>query len=346
MGTASHSCECANIAMKNSNVKNNKWGMERSILSAALVLLMALMATITFAFEEKGSCADKYSFVNKRFACFEKHVINKKDYRDLRGRLIDYIKAEKEAGRAEVVSIFFRDLEAGPTMGISERVDFAPASLLKLPIVLTIMQLVEEGEVNLLEKKHSYQENALSDSEIKKAGYEILPGTAYSLEELITRSLVHSDNYANRLLLEYINSIDGGRKLLSKIYRDLGILEVEDTVSSAVNTKGYSTIFRMLYNSSFLHPDSSESLLNIMARSGAIGGLRNGVPAEIKLSHKYGERIIDKDNNQLHDCGIIYYPGNPYLLCVMTQGENLEELQEIITEISHQVYEEFNSRKL
>jgi beta-lactamase class A len=345
MGTRSHFGKCANIAMKNISLKNNKWGVESSLLASALVLMVVLAANVVFAMSYED-CVERYSFVNKRFACFEKHVVDKKDYRDLRGRLIEYIQKEKQAGRAEVVSIFFRDLESGPTMGINERVDFAPASLLKLPIILTIMQLAEEDEVNLFEKKYSYRENTLSDNDIKKAGYEILPGTAYSLEELIARSLGNSDNYANRLILEYINSVDGGRGLLSKTYRDLGILEVEDTVSSAVNTKGYSTIFRMLYNSSFLTPESSEKLLDIMALSGAIGGLRNGVPAEIKLSHKYGERVIGSNNNQLHDCGIIYYPGNPYLLCVMTRGENLEELQEIITEISHQVYEEFNSRKL
>jgi len=27
---------------------------------------------------------------------------------------------------------------------------------------------------------------------------------------------------------------------------------------------------------------------------------------------------------QLHDCGIVYYPETPYLLCVMTKGWNFE----------------------
>jgi hypothetical protein len=50
--------------------------------------------------------------------------------------------------------------------------------------------------------------------------------------------------------------------------------------------------------------------------------------------------------NQLHDCGIIYYPGNPYLLCVMTRGTDWSALEKTIQTISAMTYKEVDSRKL
>lgn len=49
---------------------------------------------------------------------------------------------------------------------------------------------------------------------------------------------------------------------------------------------------------------------------------------------------------ELHDCGIIYYPNNPYVLCVMTRGDSMEELKKIISTISLMTYKEVDSRRL
>lgn len=72
-------------------------------------------------------------------------------------------------------------------------------------------------------------------------------------------------------------------------------------------------------------------------------GLVAGVPKNIMVSHKYGERLyVDSNEAQLHDCGIIYFPQTPYLLCIMTRGENFAELENTIKEISKNVYETFS----
>ena len=66
-----------------------------------------------------------------------------------------------------------------------------------------------------------------------------------------------------------------------------------------------------------------------------------GVPFGIKVSHKFGERKnIDLANSdeQLHECGIIYFPKHPYLLCVMTRGENFQQMSSFIADTSRLVY--------
>jgi len=42
---------------------------------------------------------------------------------------------------------------------------------------------------------------------------------------------------------------------------------------------------------------------------------------------------------QLHDCGIVYYPQRPYVICVMTKGRDLDVLKNVIKGISEIVYE-------
>ena len=66
------------------------------------------------------------------------------------------------------------------------------------------------------------------------------------------------------------------------------------------------------------------------------------MPSDIQIAHKFGERGIARvgkpEQKQLHDCGIVYYPKRPYLLCVMTRGEDFDKQARIIQDISKIVY--------
>jgi len=75
-------------------------------------------------------------------------------------------------------------------------------------------------------------------------------------------------------------------------------------------------------------------------------GIVAGVPRDVVVSHKFGERgTADSNTLQLHDCGIVYYPSNPYLLCVMTRGSDFEKLKEVIKTISATIYREIKKNK-
>jgi hypothetical protein len=78
-------------------------------------------------------------------------------------------------------------------------------------------------------------------------------------------------------------------------------------------------------------------------------GINAGVPQGITVAHKFGERVyvekinsIDIETDQLHDCGIVYCPKGPYLICIMTKGHNFDTLKSIIKEISRIAYERQN----
>lgn len=72
-------------------------------------------------------------------------------------------------------------------------------------------------------------------------------------------------------------------------------------------------------------------------------GLAASLPKDMKIANKYGLHSSqgDPDRLLLHDCGIIYAPYYPYLLCVMTEGDKDQsaELTSLISEISKIIYE-------
>jgi hypothetical protein len=79
------------------------------------------------------------------------------------------------------------------------------------------------------------------------------------------------------------------------------------------------------------------------------GGLRAGVPPAVAVAHKFGEWQLEEDvpaREQLHDCGIVYEPHRPYLLCIMTRGREFATLPGVIAELSRATYEEVGVRDM
>jgi len=112
-----------------------------------------------------------------------------------------------------------------------------------------------------------------------------------------------------------------------------------DLSKDFISVKGYSAFFRFLYNATYLNKEMSEKALEILSTTNFNTGLPAKLPKGILVSHKFGERgYVGTNLKQLHDCGIIYLAGNPYLLCVMTKGDSFEELANVIADISEMVY--------
>lgn len=259
--------------------------------------------------------------------------------------LEDYAKK----GYVTDVSVFFRDLEAGPTFGINEWAGFIPASLLKLPQALALYEL-QEDRGNILEQKVTVPSDLPAIlTQHFPSGKTIEDGKVYSVRELVSYTLSGSDNRSYFLLNDHISHLANGTDIVQKTMLNLGIIDFDEGIDikvREVTVRGYASLFRQLYNVSFISAEHSEELLAIMSENSFTAGLRQGVPQNVEISHKFGERYLENNEKQLHDCGIVYYPDNPYLLCVMTRGKNFDELSQVIGTISKSVYEEVDSRRL
>jgi hypothetical protein len=76
-----------------------------------------------------------------------------------------------------------------------------------------------------------------------------------------------------------------------------------------------------------------------LAKSTFTEGIVAGLPQGMTVAHKFGEAELPDGTLQLHDCGIVYKPNQPYLICVMTKGSNFDTLAGVISHISKTVYQ-------
>jgi len=87
-----------------------------------------------------------------------------------------------------------------------------------------------------------------------------------------------------------------------------------------------------------------EKALDLLSQVEFKQGLNKNIPQNIEVAHKFGERQLQDKSVQLHDCGIVYYPNHPYLLCIMTRGTNYNSLSNVIGQISGSIYSDINTR--
>jgi beta-lactamase class A len=241
------------------------------------------------------------------------------------------------------VAVYYRDLDNGPWVGYRERDAFFPASLAKVPIVLACLRRAE-ADPGFLSRRVV---NAGSGDE-KVPGFmnpevNLERGASYTVQQLILRVAEYSDNAAAQLLAEAV-----GPKALAGVYADLGLGGRSGDGSGQMSPKEYGALFRILYNASYLDRARSELALEWFARSTFELGLVAGVPQDVVVSHKFGvwEGRGETAPLQLHDCGIVYHPGSPYLLCVMTAGGNYVRMTSAIAEVSRFVYRQVDGAAL
>jgi beta-lactamase class A len=168
-------------------------------------------------------------------------------------------------------------------------------------------------------------------------------GKSYTIDDLLFRMIAYSDNNATYLLEDVMAAATR-----EEVFSDMRVESPYKDANSDVHvsTDDYARFFRVLYNATYLGNDMSEKALEYLASTTFADGLVAGVPADTMVAHKFGERTDEHDRNTkyLGDCGIVYYPQHPYLLCAMTKGNDLDKLGEAIREVSRVVYAEVDGR--
>lgn len=286
-----------------------------------------------------------YKYINPLLEC-DSDFSNLTNLGPLRDRINKIIDDKTSTNTITRAAVYFRDMNNGPWFGINEKDDFAPASLIKVPMMIAYYKLAE-SDPSLLEKEIT---NTLIDDakyvQNVMPSVTLTPNKTYTVDELIYIMIVHSDNLAYQLLLENIDN-----SLIFQIYHDMGInikerQESGNPAGDILSVKDYASFFRVLYNSSYLNNEMSEKALELLSKSAYKNGLIAGVPLNIEISHKFGERqFIDTQEKQLHDCGIVHLPQKQYLLCIMTKGHDFNKLSDVIKTISSEVFTEINNKK-
>ncbi len=283
--------------------------------------------------------AGGYKYINPLLECETASGRQLKELIPFKTRIGEVVNAQIQKKNLSEASVYFRDLNNGPWFGINETRRFAPASLLKVGVMMAYYKWAET-EPDVLRRQIQFGGTALPmPNQTIPAGKKLKTGGIYTIDELIEQMIIYSDNEADIVLLNYL-----GEARFLDIFKKLDIeLNAGSMIDDIMSVKKYGSLFRILYNASYLSKDYSEKALGLLTRTKFAKGLTAHLPADLQLAHKFGERTIG-DVKQLHDCGIIYFPGNPYLLCVMSRGRDIKLLESGIAEISKTAFKEVSAQ--
>lgn len=288
---------------------------------------------------------DIYKFINPLLWCGIDEDKEFGQYWSLRKK-IETLFAKRIADRDITNgSLYFRELNNGRWFGINENDKFSPASLMKVARAIAYYKVAGK-QPDILTKKVVYT-GAFDDNKNEdfKGSKTLIPEKSYTVEELVQYMIQYSDNNATRLLDKNMDAT-----ALQDVYVDLDIPtpDFHKDNGDFLSAKSYSYFFRVLYNATYLRKSFSEKILGFLNGSDFSGALRAGVPGEVPVAHKFGERSVFLQNGslqsrELHDCGIVYYPQDPYFICVMTKGANFDAMKNTIRDINEAIFSEIRN---
>lgn len=255
----------------------------------------------------------------------------------IKNKLVQQI--EKEILNAEAkISLLIEDLDTDEIL-FSHEAEKAvvSASIIKVPILLTALELIQEGRYSPDSIIEISEADILKDSEVFEYG-----AGSYTLEELLVWMIINSDNSATNCLIdlltiERINDFCRRLSLKStKLERKmLDFKAMEAGWNNYTSAKDMEIVFRALYYKSILTPGICDYAISILGRQRHKQLAMRYIADDVIIAHKTGDLDFLK-----HDVGIFFLDKTKYYLgAFVTDASSDVYAQKWIGRISKLVYE-------
>lgn len=256
--------------------------------------------------KKTSALESKYPFLSRRILASSSNDI-----------LLNFLKLRQILNKQtepykDSFGVYFEYLPTGTSIGVNSTNEFYSASLFKTPIIMAYYHYLERTGKNgedLIIQKEDINKNF---GDLWKRG----AGAKISSEEAVKLALSESDNTAARVIARRIQDQD-----FQAVYDSLGVDFVTGSGGAIISTRDYSTILKALYFSSVLNRDDSNKILKYLSESQFNDKLVAGLPSGTLVAHKIGDYRDEKNNQAYTDCGIVYLPQRPYMLCMLSVGD-------------------------
>ncbi|MDB5237087.1 MAG: beta-lactamase class A-like protein beta-lactamase [Parcubacteria group bacterium] len=267
----------------------------------------------------------------------------------LKDALTKYVNSSIAKGNATQVSVYYRDLNSNRWVGVNPESTFWPASMLKVTVLMSVLR-DSEASPQILDHEVLVRSSDVTDlqQDFYPPANPVTSGNTYSVNTLLDRMIMQSDNNANNALISYLGSAE-----LHKTFSDLHVPFPDTATGTGITAQQYSHLFRVLYNATYLSPADSNRALELLTKTTFTQGLVAGVPTGTVVAHKFGETTTSTSETdtgkgapnvrELHDCGIVYYPDHPYFICIMTRGSDYATLANVIQDMSKTTWQQVDA---
>lgn len=320
----------------------NGWVLAAVLASFLMGWLFGGSFEKTEAVADRRTCLreEGYELISPLLGCDQLSDERSPQQEALQQELGTIIEQAKKDQKIDSLSLYYRDLKAGEAMGMNLEEKYFPASLGKLPVMLAMYKMAE-GHPDFLQKQVKTLAKDMNESVAIAPEKALAPDSTTSIEQALGYSIKYSDNNAFYALVSQLDN-NQFNSLVSTL--KIPVVESPDASADYVTPKDLAYVFRVLYSATYLDTLYSQAALQLLTAATYKNGIVSGVPADIKVAHKFGvftyrhnDQLVQR---QLHDCGIVYAKDNPYLLCVMTKSRGeLAQAESVIQEISKVLYE-------
>lgn len=222
-------------------------------------------------------------------------------------------------GYGDNIAVYYEDLETGRKIEFDSNRVFHPASVIKVPYMMYIYELAEQGKANL-NRTFTYTEKNFREGAGKIA--EMPYGSTFSTEKLIEYSIRFSDNIAFYMLRDVYTP-----SKFQSYAKELGV-SVGANAMNRITARDCAIYYHRVYDKA--KEGNANKLLGFMKKTKYNQQIQKGVP-DITIAHKYGWW-----NGNFHDAAIVY-DKHPYMLIIFTncdpESEPSFEIFKSVTEV-------------
>jgi beta-lactamase class A len=229
----------------------------------------------------------------------------------------------------------------GERIAINDREVFRSASVIKVPLMVDLFCRRDEGEVSMSDTFILRDECKVDGSGVLR---ELHAGAELTLMDLIALMIVLSDNTATNMLVERY-----GTNSCNERMRGFGL---ENTVfarkmydwdaakagkENLCTAHDLAVLLDMMAAGRISSNSTSTEMVEIMARQQYREKIPLLLPEGTKIANKTGSLT-----GVTHDVGIVYGPGGPYVLTILTKDvSDVVAAERAIAEVSRLVYGHF-----
>lgn len=236
------------------------------------------------------------------------------------------------------VGFYYKNMVTGDCFAYQADEAYSAASLIKLPILMYVMQLIWEGKLDAKEK-------ILVRDEDKKPSCGALVSISgdieVDIESLCRLMITISDNTATNMLI--------GRVGIPELARGFAAMGLKKTalrrfffddqaeargLCNEVCPEEIGMLLEQIYERTFVSREVSEQIEDILL----LQQIRHKIPGYIgrkkKIANKTGE-----DGNTTHDAAIVYAK-EPFVLVITSNDTDVPETERFIREAALELYQE------
>ncbi|HWI61494.1 MAG TPA: serine hydrolase [Symbiobacteriaceae bacterium] len=200
--------------------------------------------------------------------------------------------------------IYLEDLHSGLTIDLDGQQPFAAAGAMTFPVALYAFALASAGQLSLETQVEYLPEDRTGGTSVIQAAPF---GSRYTVKQLCYHAVVDSDTVAWRMLYRVL-----GEPAVKEWLRSIGGRHAVSGTNLA-SPADFALYCKYLLEFTDRQPGLAGTLVEWLKKAGNPTWAPRSLPRAVVMAHKTGLWPT-----ALTDCGIVFLPRQPYLLCIMS----------------------------